>query len=130
MWRYVAVVVLLVNGLVIGQERITLATPETSPSNVDYQLSDISLNRDRGEVTIQLRGQHQESVLCVYNTKTTPTGATLLKAMNKADFSTPYVGNATTGSLAQRVYHRLVVMSESATVCSKPLVGTLSGAVP
>lgn len=58
------------------------------------------------------------------------TGTTLITALNKANLSLAYVGTAATGSLKQRIHHRLVVMGESTAVCGKTLAGTLAGAVP
>ena len=118
-----------------AQERITLSTPETVPSNVNYRTERLIINEDdpatpvdEGYITIQLAGVERPSaVSCVYNSSTTPTGTFLITALNKANLSTSYAGNATTGSLKQRIFHRLVVMNEAPAVCGRSLTGSLSG---
>ena len=121
-----------------AQEKITLTTPETKPSNSAYRLElfdSFSDNPDttpldEGYLVIRLVGQTGEVVNCTYNAVTNPTGTFLNNGFNKANFSTAYAGNATTGSLKQRIYHRLVIMGESTAVCGKTLTGTITGAVP
>ena len=58
------------------------------------------------------------------------TATTLINGLNKANLSTSYAGNATTGSLKQRIAHRLIVMNEAAQVCGRTLAGSLTGTVP
>ena len=65
----------------------------------------------------------------IWSSPSNPTGTILINGLNKANLSVAYNNNATTGSLRQRIYHRLVIMGESTAVCSKPLVGTLAGTV-
>jgi hypothetical protein len=79
---------------------------------------------------MDLKGQNGENVACRYGAGTNPTGTFLVNALNKANLSSAYAANATTGSLKQRIFHRLVIMGESTAVCSKTITGTLSGAVP
>lgn len=118
-----------------AQERITLSTPETVPSNVNYRTERLIINEDdpattpdEGYITIQLAGvERPNAVSCNYNASTTPTGTFLITALNKANLSTAYAGNATTGSLKQRIFHRLVVMNEAPAVCGRSLTGSLSG---
>ena len=114
----------------VAQERIDLTTPESYPDNAQYRVHRMVLDVESAEISIALIGQHDEKVSCLYSGTTTPTGSFLLTALNKANLSTAYAGNATSGSLIQRIFHRLVVLGESAQVCSKPIVGTLAGSVP
>ena len=122
----------------VAQEKITLSVAETKPSNSEYRIERLTIQSDdpatapsdEGVIVVQLLGQNSESVSCVYNATSTPTGTFLITALNKANLSTAYAANATTGSLRQRIFHRLVVMSESTAVCGKTLTGSLAGAVP
>jgi hypothetical protein len=124
--------------LASAQEKITLSVAETKPSNAEYRIERLMLQSDdpattpadEGVITIQLLGQNGETVSCVYNAASNPTGTFLLTALNKANLSTAYAANATTGSLRQRIFHRLVVMGESTAVCGKTLTGSLAGTVP
>jgi hypothetical protein len=119
----------------VAQERITLSAPETVPNNVNYrverlvlQYDDPATPADEGQVTIQLMGvERQSAVSCVYTAQTTPTGTTLLTGLNKSNLSTAYAGNGSTGSLAQRIFHRLVTMNEAPAVCGRSLAGSLTG---
>jgi len=122
-----------------AQERLTLTTPEAVASNVRYQITRIVLQSDdpdttpdEGMIQIFLAGLERASLLtCEYNTTTTPTATVLLNGLNKANLSSAYAGTATTGSLKQRIYHRLVVMNEGPAVCGgRSLAGTLTGSVP
>ena len=119
-----------------AQEKVTLATPETTANNLAYRIDRITLISDDpdtpaadGFIHIELRGIERPglNVTCSYGPTTTPTGTTLVNGLNKANLSSAYNNNATTGSLKQRIFHRLVVMGEAATVCSKSVTGTLSG---
>lgn len=144
MRRFVLLLLLLLAALssitaaAMAQEKISLSVAETKPSNNEYRMERMTIlfddpataATDEGAINIQLLGQNGEPVSCVYNAQTTPTGTTLITGLNKANLSTAYVGNGSTGSLKQRVFHRLVVMGESTAVCGKTLTGTLQGAVP
>lgn len=140
MRRLVLFVAILIPFTVIAlaQEKITLSVAETKPSNSEYRLERLTIQyddpattpADEGQLVIQLIGQNGEPVSCVYNAASTPTATFLTTALNKTNLSTAYAGNGTTGSLKQRIYHRLVVMGESTAVCGKTLTGTLAGAVP
>lgn len=118
-----------------AQERVTLTMPETTPNNTAYRIDRVTLIsndpdtvQDDGFIHIQLTGIDRPNiVICSYTPTTSPTGTFLVNALNKANLSAAYAGNATTGSLKQRIFHRLVVMSEAATVCSKPVAGSLTG---
>jgi hypothetical protein len=118
------------------QERITLAAPETAPNNLTYRVERLHLQDDdpatasvdEGMVHIQLLGvERPVAVNCVYHATTNPTGSFLVVALNKANLSSAYAGNGTTGSLKQRIFHRLVVMNEAPAVCGRSLAGSLSG---
>lgn len=119
-----------------AQERITLSVQETVPANANYRVERLILQQDdpattsvdEGSITIQFLGvERPVPVTCVYNATSTPTGTTLLIGFNKANFSLAYAANATSGSLVQRIHHRLVVMNEAPAVCGRSLTGTLTG---
>jgi hypothetical protein len=121
----------------IAQERIDLSVAETKPSNAQYRIAAVQLipddpatTDDEGRIRIELLGQNNEPVNCAYHATTTPTATTLIVGLNKANLSTAYAANATTGSLKQRIAHRLVTMGESTLICGKTLTGSLAGAVP
>lgn len=136
--RLTLILLSLLSITAIAQEKITLSIAETKPSNAEYRIERLQLQydnpatagADEGIIVIQLLGQNSEPVSCVYNAASSPTGTFLLTALNKANLSTAYAGNATSGSLAQRIFHRLVVMGESTAVCGKTLTGSLAGTVP
>lgn len=117
------------------QERIQLAAPETVPNNATYRVERLTIQdddpetaADEGSIVIQLMGvERRVAVTCVYNAASSPTGSFLVVALNKANLSSNYNNNATTGSLKQRIFHRLVVMNEAPTVCGKSLAGSLTG---
>jgi len=119
----------------VAQERITLSAPETVPSNLTYRVDRMTLQwddpntvADEGTITIQLLGvERAVPVSCVYSASTTPTATTLLIGLNKANLSSAYAGTASTGSLIQRIFHRLVVMNEAPAVCGRSLAGSLTG---
>lgn len=139
-----AAILSLLIGLLVGvvdasaQERINLTGTETKPSNSQYVVERVTLQYDdastasvdEGAITIQLLGQNRESRTCLYNASTTPTATTLLNALNKADLSSTYAANATTGTLKQRIFHRLAVMGEGVAVCGVTVSGTVAGTVP
>lgn len=122
-------------GALAAQERITLSVPETLPNNLTYRVERITINEDdpstvpdEGSIIIQLLGVERASAAtCVYNAASTPTGTFLITALNKANLSTAYAGNAATGSLKFRIFHRLIVMGESTAVCGKTITGSLTG---
>lgn len=94
-------------------ERIDLTVAETKPSNARYTLERLTLDWPAGTIHIQLKGQNGEAKSVVYNSTTTPTGQTLMIALNKA--------NLTTRSLVQRIFDRLLTDGH--------LVGTVAGTV-
>lgn len=123
--------IVLLGAAAFAQETATLTAPETTPNNTTYTVESVTLFRTAGVLAITLRGVNNEARDCRYTPTTNPTGAFLLNALNKANLSTAYAGNATTGSLLQRIFHRLVVMGEGATVCTPAVgAGTVTGSVP
>lgn len=130
-----SLLLVLVVSLAARQERITLSSPETVPNvltyRVDqfgYQMDDPSTAVDEGVLHIRLIGvERPVPNTCTYNAATTPTATFLITALQKANLSTAYAGNATTGSLTQRIFHRLVVMGEASQVCDRPIAGILTG---
>jgi hypothetical protein len=128
--RCALVLLLLLSHAILAQERVTLTVPEPKADNTAYRIERLHLDADRGTLSIYLLGVNDEPVNCHYTPTTNPTGAFLIVGLNKANLSSAYAGNATTGSLRQRIFHRLVIMAEATAVCSKPLAGTLTGAVP
>jgi len=127
------VLLLLLPALVGAQEIVTLTTPETKATNPNYRVASFAMDVDAGMLSITLKGVDDVAyppVSCTYSTSTNPTGASLITGLNKANLSSVYASNATTGSLKQRIFHRLAVMGESATVCNKAIVGTMAGTVP
>lgn len=136
--KHLLVVLLLLGFSAQAQERVNLTSAETKPNNAQYIVERIILNFDdpatagidEGSITLQIKGQNGEARTCIYNSTTSPTGTFLLNALNKADLSSVYASNATTGTLKQRIFHRLAVMNEGATVCGITLAGTIAGTVP
>lgn len=132
---YLAMFVFGVTMAAIAQERITLSVAETAPNNQTYRVERMLLEHDdpdtaadEGRITIQLLGvERRIPVTCTYNATTNPTGTATLIALNKANLSSTYAANSTTGSLVQRIFHRLVVMGEATAVCGRSLTGSLTG---
>lgn len=119
-----------------AQERISLTASETAVANTKYRVDHLLFTEndpdtasiDEGVIVIQLIGiERRISVSCVYSSTTTPTATTLITALNTANLSSAYNNNASTGSLKQRIFHRLVIMNEAPAVCGKSLAGTLTG---
>lgn len=117
---------------------MTLTAPEAVATLTGFAVDQVVITRDNpttppdeAAILIQLRGVGREDpIRCQYTSATTPTGSTLVTALNKANLSSAYASNATTGTLIQRIFHRLVVMNEAPTVCGRSLAGTLTGSVP
>lgn len=126
----VSLALCLQTGIPFAQETATLTAPEQPPSNAVFHTERITLDMDGGTIHIQLKGQNGEAMSCLYTPSTNPTGTFLINALNKANLSSAYNNNATTGSLKQRIFHRLVVMNEAAAVCGRSIIGTLTGSVP
>ncbi len=117
-----------------AQEKITLTVSESNP---EYRIAHMTLSfdnpattPDEGAITLDLQGSGTMSASCRYSATTSPTGTFLINALNKADLSSVYNNNATTGSLKQRVCHRLVVLGEATAICGKAIAGTCTGSVP
>lgn len=92
-------------------EQIDLAVVETKPSNATYHLERLTLDIDAGTIYVQLKGANGEALSKMYDKTTTPTGATLLTALNTS--------NNSVTSLIRRVYQRLTT--------DGVLAGTISG---
>lgn len=115
-----------------AQERIDLAVPIVA-TNTGYTIETITLGWTVGTITLYLRTSTGEAVTCIYGPNTNPTGVFLLTALNKANLSAAYANNATTGSLKQRIAHRLMAppgMNEAPQVCGVTITGSLAGSVP
>lgn len=119
------------------QEKFTLGAPEIRTTNA-YSIAGFSASFDNPDTTpadegllrIELVGENGERVHCTYSPTTNPTATFLNTALQKANLSTTYAGNATTGSLKHRVCHRLVVMGEATAVCGRTFTGSCTGSVP
>jgi hypothetical protein len=130
-----AVLVLAASVYLFAQERITLTAPEAAPSVLTYRLSAFSLAlddpataQDEGVLSLLLIGvERPVSVPCTYTAQTTPTATFLITNLQKANLASAYAGNASTGSLSQRIFHRLSVMNEAPLVCGGSLAGSLTG---
>ena len=128
-------VLLLLSVPFTAQERITLTTPETVAALGQLEIERIIITPDRvstpedeGAILVQLIGvERPVAISCFYSKSTTPLGTFLVNALMKANLSSVYAGNATTGTLPQRIYHRLVIMNEAPAVCGRSLTGTLTG---
>lgn len=86
-------------GLGRAQETVTLSTP-VAQTTTTYRVQLITLDLDASTVYVQLRGTNNELIQKTYGPNTTPTGATLLHALN--------IGNFSTNSLLKAVYNRLL----------------------
>lgn len=125
--------------IVQGQETFTLTAPEAVVSNLRYRVERFTMEIDdpataaidEGLMRIQLMGiERPIPRTCTYTATTNPTGTFLNNGLNKANMASAYAGNATTGSLKQRIAHRLFVMGESTMACGVTLTGTVTGSVP
>ncbi len=130
MKKLIFVLAFIGGATIVAQETVTLTTPQSFTNLTAYHTERLTVDFDAGLIYIQLKGNQNAPLTCVYGPSTTPTGQTLINGLNKADLSSAYAGNGTTGSLKQRINHRLVVMGEAATVCGQALTGTLTGSVP
>lgn len=132
-----SILLILILFPLIAQERITLSSPETvtvtpinNYRNLSFGFEEDNPNTpaDEGVLYINVTGVERDNPMrCEYNSLSNPTGTFLINQLNKANLSTAYAGNATTGSLKQRIYHRLVVLAESKNVCPRQLIGSLTG---
>ena len=134
--RALTIAILAAHVCVLGaQERITLTTPESVPNVERFRVERLTIEEDdpdtavdEGVIRIELIGvERRTRVPCAYSRTTNPTGTSLIISLNKANLSAAYAGNATTGSLKQRIHHRLVVMNEAPAVCGRSLIGSLTG---
>lgn len=93
-------------------EQVDLVTPVTKPSITNYRVSYMNLDIDNARITVFLTANNGETLQKVYDSTTTPTGATLLHALNTGNFST--------NSLLRAVYNRLIA--------DGVIAGTVTGA--
>lgn len=138
-WFLVCLFGLALVGLVLrasAQERITLTSGEIATTNLKYRLERLIIEEDdpdtagvnEAAIIIQIIGiERRVQRSCVYNAGTSPTATTLINGLNTANLSSTYNNNATTGSLKQRIFHRLAVMGEGPTVCGVTVAGTVTG---
>jgi hypothetical protein len=82
-------------------ERVDLTAAETKPNCTFYELERLTIDVKAKSITAQLLGTNGESKSIVYNALTTPTGASLLSALNTSN-------NSAGTSLIKRVYNRLL----------------------
>lgn len=82
-----------------AQETVTLTAPVVQ-TTVAYRVQVITFDLDASTIYVQLRGTNNELIQKTYNSLTTPTGATLLHAIN--------IGNFSANSLLKAVYNRLL----------------------
>lgn len=95
-----------------AQEIVTLTTPIVPPTNSTCRLERLTLEPLAGRIYVQTLGTNGEGLSKVYDSTTTPTGASLLSVLNTSN-------NSAGTSLIKRVYNRLITDG----VC----VGTVSG---
>ena len=122
-------ILLLLSVRAQAQEVIRLTAPETVPDNPVYAIASVLLDAENVRIAIALKGANGERASCLYQGT---LAQTLLTALNKADLSSAFNNNATTGSLKQRIHYRLssTGLNEAPQVCGRSFVGTLTGSVP
>ena len=103
---------LLVPAAALAGEQLDLTTPIVQPTITQYTVDQLVLSWSQGIVRIDvlntLTGDRKSFL---YHRNTTPTGQTLMRALNKADLSVK--------SLQRRILERLALDGH--------LVGTVSG---
>jgi hypothetical protein len=99
-----------VGALAFAQEIVTLTTPATQTAT-SCSVTFIGLELTTNRITVNVQPNVGIQVTKVYDSTTTPTGATLLHQLN--------IGNFSTNSLLKAVYTRL----STDGVCT----GTVSG---
>lgn len=92
-------------------EKVTLTVAETKPENTAYEVERLTFDIKAKTIHVQLLGDNGEALSKVYDSTTTPTGASLLTTVNTSDNRTV--------SLIKKVYNRLIA--------DGILVGTVSG---
>ena len=81
-------------------ETVTPPAPIAKPSITGYTLDYLNLDVGNLRILVVLKADTGETIQKVYDSTTTPTGATLLTALNRGNFST--------NSLIKAVYNRLI----------------------
>lgn len=92
-------------------EQVDLSAPVAKPSTANYRVSYLNLDVDNLRISVFLTANNGETLQKVYDATTVPTGATLLTALNRGNFSV--------NSLIKAIYNRLIA--------DGILVGTISG---
>lgn len=95
-----------------AQEVVNLTAPVAPPANTSCRLERLTLEPLAGRIYVQTLGTNGEAASKVYDSTTTPTGASLLSALNTSN-------NSAGISLIKRIYTRL----SADGVC----VGTVTG---
>ena len=113
-WIRLSIVLALFSGaaVLIAQERATLTSPLTHPSDTYCDLSSVTITMNPATISASLVCEQGTTLLKTYNSTTTPTGATLLHSLNIGNFS-----GAT--SMIHSVYNRLIT--------DGVIAGTISG---
>jgi hypothetical protein len=92
-------------------EQLDLTAPVTKTATANYRVSYLNMDVDGGRLMVVLTANNGDTVQKVYDATTTPTGASLLIALNKADL--------TAKSLQRRILERLIA--------DGVIAGTISG---
>ena len=111
MKKLILLILLIIPSIVISQEVVTLSTPIIKPNTSSCNVDVITLDVTNSRIVINLVCNNYERIAKQYDSFTTPTGATLLHALN--------IGNFSTNSLMKAVYNRLIT--------DGVIIGTISG---
>src|SRR5262249_46473243 len=80
-------------------EQYTLTAAITKPNQTLWKIDRLTIDIANAIIQITLRGDNNEIIQKTYDASTTPTGTTVLHALN--------TGNFTTTSLAKTIFNRL-----------------------
>jgi hypothetical protein len=103
--------VLTLAGGARAQESVTLTSPIIKTSTSSCALETFDLNIPKATIAVTLTCNNGDAIGKVYNSTTTPTGASLISTLNTS--------NNSTTSLVKRVYNRLIA--------DGVITGTVSG---
>lgn len=92
-------------------EVLTLTAPVTFPNLTGYTITDVQLDITNLTVRVRLVGDNGRTFVRAWTPTTSPTGATVLHALNTGNFST--------NSLSKKIYQQLIT--------DGLLAGTISG---
>lgn len=98
---------------VLAQESVTLNTPIVKTATSSCALDYMNLDVGNSRILVALKCNNGDVITKVYDSTTTPTGASLLSALNTSNNS------GANPSLIRRVYSRLIA--------DNVIVGTVSG---